>query len=75
MRKSRLTESQIVAILNEGESGIAVAEVCRKHGIRHLFDALRTEILKQGGLHADETPITTLCAKQALKTGSASKEA
>jgi len=33
VRKSRFTESQIVAILKEGESGIAVAEVCRKHGI------------------------------------------
>ena len=33
MRKSRFTESQIIAILNEGESGIAVAEICRKHGI------------------------------------------
>ena len=29
MRKSRFTDSQIVAILNEGESGIAVAEICR----------------------------------------------
>ena len=33
MRKSRFTESQIVAIFNEGESGIAVAEICRKHSI------------------------------------------
>lgn len=33
MRNSRFTESQIVAILNEAESGRAVIEVCRKHGI------------------------------------------
>lgn len=33
MKKSRFTESQIVAILNEGESGLKVAEICRRHGI------------------------------------------
>jgi putative transposase len=33
MRKSKFTESQIVAILKEGEAGVPVAEVCRKHGI------------------------------------------
>ncbi len=33
MKKSRFTESQILAILTEGGSGIPVAEVCRKHGI------------------------------------------
>lgn len=33
VKKSRSTESQILAILMEGDSGIAVAEVCRKHGI------------------------------------------
>ena len=33
MRKSKFTESQIVAILSEGEVGIPVTEVCRKHGI------------------------------------------
>ncbi len=33
MKKSRFTESQILAILTEGGSGIPVAEVCRKYGI------------------------------------------
>jgi putative transposase len=33
MRKSKFTESQIVAILAEGESGLAVGDVCRKHGV------------------------------------------
>lgn len=33
MRKSRFTEAQIMAILGEGEAGLAVAEVCRQHGI------------------------------------------
>ena len=33
MRKSKFTESQILAVLAEGEAGLPVAEVCRKHGI------------------------------------------
>ncbi|PTQ69638.1 transposase [Nitrosomonas oligotropha] len=33
MRKSRCTESQIVAILEEGEAGMPVAGLCRKHGV------------------------------------------
>jgi len=32
MKKSKFTESQIVAILAEGEAGMPVAEVCRKYG-------------------------------------------
>jgi putative transposase len=33
MRKSRFIESQMLAILSEGEADLAVAEVCREHGI------------------------------------------
>jgi putative transposase len=33
MKKSRYTESQIVAILKEADAGKKVAEVCREHGI------------------------------------------
>ena len=33
MKKSKYTESQIFSILKEVESGIAVPEVCRKHGL------------------------------------------
>ena len=33
MRKSRFTEAQILSILGEGEAGLPVTEVCRKHGI------------------------------------------
>ena len=37
MRKSKFTESQIVAILTEGDAGLPVAEICRKHGISNAL--------------------------------------
>jgi len=33
MQKARFTETQIIAILKEAESGMLVKDVCRKHGI------------------------------------------
>ena len=33
MKRSRFTEEQIIAILREQETGVATAEVCRRHGI------------------------------------------
>ena len=33
MKKSRYTDSQILAILKQNESGISVPDLCREHGM------------------------------------------
>ena len=33
MKKARFTEQQIIAVLNEADSGMPIGELCRKHGI------------------------------------------
>jgi putative transposase len=33
MKRSRFSEEQVIAILKEHEAGVAVAELCRKHGM------------------------------------------
>ena len=33
MKRSRFTETQIISILKEADAGLAVKELCRKHGI------------------------------------------
>jgi putative transposase len=33
MKKSRFSEEQIIAVLKEHQAGIAVPDICRKHGI------------------------------------------
>ena len=52
MRKSRYSESQIVAILKQGEAGVGVAELIRKHGIsRATYFNWRS---KYGGVSVNE---------------------
>ena len=52
MKNSRFTESQIVAILKEGDAGIAPADLARKHGIsRATYFNWRS---KYGGVTVNE---------------------
>lgn len=52
MKKSRFSEEQIIGILKEHQAGIAVAEICRKHGISDAtFYAWRS---KYGGLEISD---------------------
>ena len=50
MKTSKFTETQIVAILKESENGLAVADICRTHGISQAtFYKWRS---KYGGIDA-----------------------
>ena len=33
MKRSRFTQEQIIGVLKEHQAGVAVADLCRKHGI------------------------------------------
>jgi putative transposase len=48
----RMTESQIVAILKEAESGISIKDICRKHNIGNSTFYKWRE--KYGGMEASD---------------------
>lgn len=55
MRKSRYSDSQIMAILKQNEQGVAVADLCREHGMsqaqfykwRSKFGGMDTSMIKR----------------------------
>ena len=54
MKKTRFTENQIIAILQEGEAGVQVKEICRKYGISDA--TYYNWKSKYGGMSASAVP-------------------
>jgi len=52
MKRKRFSEEQIIAILKEHESGVAVADLCRKHGMSNA--SLYTWKSKYGGMDVSD---------------------
>ena len=52
MKRSKLSEAQIVALLNEGLTGVSVEEICRKYQIaKGTYYKLKA---KYGGLNTSD---------------------
>lgn len=76
MKKSRFTESQIISILKEGEAGVGIAELARKHGIsrttyfnwRSKYSGVTvSELKRMKELEAENAKLKRLYAEMALE--------
>lgn len=75
MKKSRFTEEQIIAVLQEQEHGMKVSDICRKHGIsdqtfhnwKKKFGGLTlSELRRLRELEQENSRLKRLVADQAL---------
>ena len=75
MKKSKFSESQIIAILKQYEAGMKVSDLCREHGIcqatfynwKSKYSGLDTSKLKQlKELEAELSRYKRIVAEQAL---------
>jgi len=77
MKKSRFSDSQIMAILKQGESGVSVPELCREHGMssasfykwRAKFGGMDTSMIKRMKELEDENRrLKKMYAEERLKS-------
>lgn len=77
MRKSRFTESQIVSILKNGDNGVPLADLVRKHGISRATyfnwkskyaGATVADLRRMKELEAENAKLKRMYADLALET-------
>jgi len=77
MRKSRFTDSQIMAILKQAEAGINIPDLCREHGIssatfykwRSKFGGMDTSMIKRlKELEEENRRLKKMYAEERLKS-------
>lgn len=75
MKQSKFTESQIVSIIKEYESGIAVTDICRRHGVhpktfygwKNRYSGMGTQELKRlKELEAENAKLKRMYAELSL---------
>jgi putative transposase len=75
VKKSRFTETQIVAILKEHEAGVATKDLCRKHGVspatfyswKAKFGGMEvSDVAKMKALEDENRRLKRIVADQAL---------
>ena len=75
MKKSRFTETQIVAILKEHEVGVATKDLCRRHGVspatfyswKSKFGGMEvSDVAKMRALEDENRRLKRIVADQAL---------
>lgn len=76
MKQSKFTDSQIMAILKEAESGVRVPDLCRKHGMsdasfykwRAKFGGMDTSMMKRmKELEEENRRLKKMYAEERLK--------
>ena len=81
MKQSRFTEEQIIGILKEHETGVSVADLCRKHGVSDatvykwrakfggmdVSEAKRLKALEEENFKLKRLPVDTILDNVALK--------
>lgn len=76
MKKSRFTDSQILAILKQSESGVPVTELCREHGMssasfykwRAKFGGMDASMMKRlKDLEAENARLKKMYAEERIK--------